>query len=259
MAIVTPIVGGIAFGGSLLASITSLDSGTTPILAPCTPDDTRYANLFFQRTPIENWPDQYHGMVNNSIEESLESSANLECDSETSPFPKPTRTIEAIARNLPPWGTIEAQDQLTFQDSGLVLLELLRVYECALYDYKNFIRQHATNEKIEEVNQGNLSIDVLSKWTYGQREKEIQPILSMLEIELATARPSLEKALSILAGASRLQLLDGELQCLQGASLDIRNGFSLAAEASACLPRIWDSRDVLRDIDQTFYVPDATP
>ncbi len=65
---------------------------------------------------------------------------------------------------------------------------------------------------------------------------------------MATARPTLERTLSIIGGLDRLNLLKLDIECLRRASLDLRNTLGLVAEAASCMPRSWDVRGSLRDM-----------
>ena len=208
-------------------------------LGSCAPNDDRYVQLFFRNLPFEDWPDAYHSIVNQIVEEYLNPTTDIQCDSTELLSPDPDSALFENASKLPPWDTPQEQSGLTRNDVGFVLLELLRVYECALEDRENFVTLYVKEE---------LDPSERDSYTYGKEKAIAQVQRSVIDRELKIARPSLERALLILASSTRLGPLDAELQCLQRASLDLRNAFALAADASSCFPpKLWNTRDVLRD------------
>ena len=78
------------------------------------------------------------------------------------------------------------------------------------------------------------------------REQTIQ--FKKMKEEVALARPTLHRTLSLIGGIDRLRPVDSSFECLQRASLDIRNILGLTAEVTSCLPRILDTRGSLRDL-----------
>lgn len=215
------------------------------IRASCTPIDQRYANLFFGDLKIENWPDEYHNTVEKILEEYSQPPKKIQC-LEQQLFPVENTTLYELAAKLPPWQNGDALADLQRNDVGFVLLEFLRIYECAMLDRKNFTTLYVQNRYATDQDEGvvpaNQDLRLGVQNTRAQAERKI------IEEELAVARPTMEKALALIAGNNRLSVLDAELQCLQRASLDIRNGLGLVADTSSCLPRIWNAKDVLRKL-----------
>lgn len=233
------IVSGLAVTQSSrqLASILRTD----PIaeLAACAPTDERYAELFFRNMPFNEWPDEYHKLVNEVIEEYSRPPETIACQSEVLLPADTDSSMYRLAGQLPPWNSEEELADLTRADVGFVLLEFLRIYECALKDRENFIYVYVESDHRRQ--QSHVQ-------TYEERNVIARSEQALLETELKTARPTLEKALQVVTGHNRLSQLDAELQCLQRASLDVRNAFSLAADTSSCLPRVWNAKDVLRNL-----------
>ena len=229
-----------AVGGASQLWGSTLRTDPNTVLAPCTPGDARYASLSFKGGSVDSWVEQYHEQVNSVVEEYSKPAQNIAC---TEDKLLPVTTGDALydlAKKLPPWSTAEKLEDLRKNDVGFVLLEFLRVYECALLDRGNFTRLYVQNEYENSGTDRELRVYDQELKTRAERET--------IEQELRIARPTLEKALQIVTGDMRLATLDAELQCLQRASLDIRNSLSLAADASSCLPRIWNSKDVLRTL-----------
>jgi len=219
------------------------DRTAHPILAPCTRFDTRYAGLQFAEIPMKDWPDLYHDTVNDVIEEYLEPST-VSCDAKDyGSLAEPGKRLLELATSLPTWA--DKKVPLSRLDTPRVLLEYLRIYECALTEFDEFLMHDTWLEEYDE--QGDAGflkyfLSDLMRSAFGRAE--------IINQERAVSRTSLNRALTIIGAFDRLAPLDAELECMQRFSLDMRNITALSAEASACLPRIWNAKDTLRDIKQ---------
>ena len=265
-----------------------------PILAAC----TRFEYNIFENTDfddyespevttvsdISRWMDQYHGTVSTIVDESFGGSPeSTVCTAPSYEGLFPATQLKQLASTLPSWYRLTWQvpppdtdpsdihpdpnlintnaNRLGQLDVGTVLLEYLRMYECALVERSLFLitdtltQEREREERMKELKSetsGN-ALEALLKvlkrrpmnWTsylhFVIRDRQI--ILN----ELITARRSLNRTLTFLSGFNRMKPIDMELKCLQQASLDVRNGLALAADASSCLSRIWNAKDVLRD------------
>lgn len=216
-----------------------------PILAPCSRFDTRYAGLQFAEKPMEEWPELYHDTVNDVVEEYLKP-ATVSCDAddyEGLQRAEKDSNLYKLATNLPTWA--DKNVPLGRLDTPRVLLEYLRIYECALTEFDEFLMHDTWLEEYDE--QGDAGflqffLSDLMRSAFGRAE--------IINQERAVARTSLNRTLTIMGAFDRLAPLDAELECMQRFSLDMRNITALSAEASACLPRIWNAKDTLRDIKE---------
>ncbi len=191
---------------------------------------------------VDDWAKRYHGRVAAIIEEDLQ-------DIRTG------GTCDETVQGAPTAGLKKLADDLGRQNvhqSNLpdLLLEYLRRYECALHTESFVIEERATNDLSRQLarrNSTNAGIGFEDYSIAVDRERR------QIGQELALAQPALHRTLVYRSGYSRLQPLAHSLQCLAGATVDIKNALSLAAEASACLPRIWDAHIPVRTLS------DSTP
>ena len=219
-----------------------------PILESCTRADAQYAGLFFNNEDFDDWPEKYHEAVDAVIEEYLDPPQTIEClDPNILPINQFT-SIYALAAVLPPWQDPVDLAELDRNDVGIVLLEFLRVYECALADHNFFLPMDVIQERFEDEAAGGPLPFIIANFRFEDLLKEMGRRRRVIEEEIATARPTLERALVIVSSVIRFSFLDAELECLQRASLDLRNSLALAADASVCMPKGWDVKDPLRDL-----------
>ena len=208
-----------------------------PILSPCSRYGEVYKDLGFQRKKLKEWPDIYHKKVNELIEEYFEPEP-IDCSASSyNELLKPGEKLKELAELLPAWKDPDVS--LTRLDAGRVLLEYLRIYECTLMEYDSFLFEETMDEETDDSGFLDLFLSGLMQFAVGRSE--------ILEREQAIARESLHRALSIMGAFDRLRPLEVELECMQRFTLDLRNITALTAETSACLPRIWQTKDVLRD------------
>lgn len=204
----------------------------------------------FEKQALEKWPDTYHGMVSRVIEahtkkfENL-STAEITCTAEDYPSMfKASGELQGLASTLEPW----KKRSVSELELAPVLLEYLRVYECSLEEKRYFLtteqqKSSASSSAGTQLGHGNFLSDMT--------EDEI-----LINRELASARPILERTLSIVGGLDRLKPLAMDIECVKRASIDLRNGLGLVAEAAACMPRAIDARGSLRDLAEPPYEQD---
>jgi hypothetical protein len=215
--------------GLLLAGCTATDLGPdygTHNLPPCTAKGSVFADL-----PFDEWPQHYHSTVSDVVEAHVQNTDALVCTADSyADLDKPTTALVSLASTLPPWQDPQHLQHLSEADLGAVLLEFNRVYECSLLEQGMFLPVKV---------QPAVTVQGLYRQTITQQQQVIQQ-------ELATARPTLDRLLSLIGGVGRLKPVRMEVECLTRTSLDMRNVFGLVAEATSCLSRIGDARTSLR-------------
>lgn len=193
---------------------------------------------------IDVWSREYHRRVDEIISEHL-SGGVLEpiCDSETvGSFIPPGDKLLALAQQLPAWQKEAGQGGLSRHDIAPVLQEYLRLYECALVERNFFL----PTEVVSELRSVYTRLGI-SPLEWSEVFTEFLDQRRKIGREVALARPILNRVLTTISGMERFQLLEAEVECLQRASIDARNAVAISAETASCLPRIWDSKDPLRD------------
>jgi len=247
-----------------------------PVLAACVQRQYEiFKKIDFEKLTVEEeireaneftkWSEKYHETVGKIIEENLGEFTDVDhspmrrsmppprCTADTyAQFFPPRPELKAIARKLPSWenkhGINNNIDRLTQADIGTVLLEYLRMYECALIELSLLLPVETQSEEGERNQQlfdltfvSSTAIDRGTLLTHFMSDRK-----GLLK-EIALARTSLHRTLSFMSGLDQLRPIDADMTCIQQASLDIRNSLALAADASSCLPRIWNAKDPLRD------------
>ena len=224
-------------------------SSELPILGKCSGTEVEYFNKFtkFSFSPvvgtdvIDLWSEAYHSTVDSVVNRHLNpGSSSVECLGESvHELRPPSGAMLELASQLPPWQKRGTGD-LSRHDIAAVLLEFLRTYECALAERNYFLYSSVKRE----LDAGLPDDDVL---LYRDVFTEAQEQREKIVHEVTVSRPALYRTLSWTAGVGN-NILEAEVECLQRASLDIRNSLAIGAEAAACLPRVWDAKDTLRDI-----------
>ncbi len=215
-----------------------------PILAPCSRFEDRYQHLGFTETQIDEWPDIYHNRVDRIVEEYLKP-VELSCAAENYvAFMKPGGELTDLAASLPTWN--DPKVPLSRFDTSRVLLEYLRIYECALTEFDHFRSYGTAKEEFrEEFGPGDVT--AFFDFFFSDLMVNTKERGDIINRERIVARKSLQRVLTLMGAFDRLRPLDGELECMQRFSIDVRNISALSAETSACLPRVWNAKDVLRD------------
>ncbi|MDA1208757.1 MAG: hypothetical protein O2904_01850 [bacterium] len=221
-----------------------------PILAPCSRYEDRYTDVAdFLNMQFEDWDDIYHEQISAAIEEYIKPAEEIKCTQDNLLPVSAGSAIGRIARSLPPWAEPDEFAKLKRTDIGSVLLEYLRTYECAMTDHNFFLPIDIITQKFEEAAGGGPPLQFIRGFSLMSVAAEMGARRIKMMEEFAISRPSLERSLMVVSGIGRLGPIDAELQCLQRGSLDLRNALALGADAAMCLPRVWDARDVLRDIE----------
>jgi len=197
---------------------------------------------------IDVWSRRFRQDVTTILESLSDPEAELECSGPNGTQPVPP-LLRTIAGKLLPWQDPLSLADLQRHDTGLVLQEYLRTYECALEERRFFLFPAALHELVVQLStQGLLDVGDLisiSSITLDKGPEQDQKI----EREFKHVRPMINRATALALGMDRFGGLEAEITCLQRASLDLRNGAALAAQAAAQLNRILDAKDPLRDYD----------
>ena len=222
-------------GAGLASLLPAAPGQSLTHLQSCSAEDSPFDSL-----PPDQWQQMYHARVDAVVEEYLESmgaveSIPLTCTDENAALlTEPPPMLRSLAQELSPW---KEGIRLSDSDTPAVLLEYIRVFECAMRE-----RGHSLPIKVLEEAQEPLNQMELSRKTTQED--------AIIERELATARATLERTLTMLGGFNRLRPLALDLECLKRTSLDLRNVLGLTADTSACLPRAFDARGSLRDLPE---------
>ncbi|MFA7681497.1 MAG: hypothetical protein WCX61_00540 [Candidatus Peribacteraceae bacterium] len=253
-----------------------------PVLAACT--RYQYDELFkdikwddftvpelAEVSYVSEWMKEYHGTVARVVTEDMSPGALTCTASDYTGMMQPRPELYALAQKLPSWANEEDSDynndnmsRLSQLDVGTVLLEYLRMYECALIERSLFLpsdtltQESGREERAKEIQQNPGSLTEALLNVLKVLLKSVTDYIRIFGLvaadrhtitdELVLARSALHRTLVFIGGYNRLRPIDAEFTCLQQATLDIRNGFALSADAGSCLPRIWNAKDPLRDL-----------
>lgn len=220
------------------------DALDATILPACTADATLFALL-----PFDKWGLIYHELTDAAISAHLNSFtkqgsdspffSNLQCSApDSAGLLQPSGPLFLIATKLPPWRDPKNLARLSEQDFGVVLLEFLRIYECALKIHRDFLDINIVNDN---------ALRSLLPFDLGQFGAEHKRRKQIIETELLIARSALERILMTTGSLDRLWPFLLDLECIERASLDLRNVTGLVSESASCMPRLWDARGSLRD------------
>jgi hypothetical protein len=156
---------------------------------------------------------------------------------------QPSGKLQEVASQLPPWSSPERLRSLSEDDMSAVLMEQLRVYQCRLREQLAF---RWVKDDIGDLTRAGIldssRVSLGTEWIAYSAQN------AWVKQEFQEAPLALLRTLKFIEGEDRLRPLDDSLECLARASLDIRNTLGLAAEVSACLPRVWDARGTLRSL-----------
>lgn len=249
----------------ILGACTSRDStafGSVPdplyIQCMTSVGDAAYCSSLYppQPLPFDAWGPTYHKNVNEIVEYffgkptddnlALRQSSAIaaSCGNGGGGDVHVSPKLSTIAKGLEPW----AGSSTAFQSSDIapVLLEYLRVYECSLAERSTELPLAIWRE--ESARRGGLPGGITAN------PIEYQNLLTMwyeqkntINHELSISRPTLERVLALMGTVNMTRMVVQDTECLQRASLDIRNVIALSADAAACLPRIWNAKDPLRN------------
>jgi hypothetical protein len=224
--------------GSLFAALIPV---RTESLGACVRNNTLFpATVGNADNIVDAWSTAYHTRVAGIVDEHtafLDSGGS--CLSEDTRTPAQPKLTELI-KELPEW---KNKTEFSQEDMAAALTDYLQQYECALQE-RSIVLEAAVFDDFASMGgstsskNGTLELD-----TY---EDEIHVQARRIEEEQTIARDALKRTLTYLSGHARVWRVQHSLQCLEGAMLDIRNALSLAADASACMPKLWDTQTFLR-------------
>lgn len=199
-----------------------------------------------RRNSLELWRENYHKNTAAIVNAVSSQSQTVQCT--IAPSQNVPPVMLAIASQLPPWRDTQRLVTLRTEDVGSVLLEYLRVYECALQERLAELPVRAGLEVLERERDLNpvMRESITSVPIIDESDEESRQA-SIIRQEMRLSRPTLHRSLLFLASTMRLGSLGNEMECLTRASADLRNTLGLTAETTACIPRIWDARGALRN------------
>lgn len=231
---------------------------TDPLFTQCMEDagDEDYCSGLYPPivVPYEQWAPTYHGNVERVFEDYIGKTPNdhlalrqsragvAQCTARGS---DPASTvISQIAPTLEPWS--EGGGPFRQADTAVILLEYLRIYECSLVERSLFLPAYIWREESDRrrLSPGGLAANpfyfttLLELWSKQSRD---------IRRELQIARPTLERVLGFMGTVHMTRSFESDAECIQRASLDIRNALALSADTASCLPKIWNAKDPLRD------------
>jgi hypothetical protein len=221
--------------------------------------DQDLCSSLYPRTPIPytEWATRYHSDIDSILESFIgkEAEGNFAqreppggqglCSgsqaASTTPAPP---LLGDIAKKLEPW--MKNETVFGQSDTTPVLLEYLRVYECSLAERSTSLPIEIWREETRsrELLPGGLLANPLA---FNKIFEEWYKQSSKIQLELKVARPTLERVLGFMGTVQMSRVLAQDTNCLQRASLDIRNSLGLSADTAACMPRIWNAKDPMRD------------
>lgn len=209
-----------------------------PALPACERDEILFpdnVDIPEGRTIVEGWAKLYHDRVRKIVDDRLgQSEGNATCDGRS--HIAASESLKSLARDL-------GETDASAEEMPALLLQFLERYECALVEESLIAELRAEESALQQFagaeDQDYAVTDLQAASQLEQRA---------IAVELLAARPAMHRTLTYLSGRGRFDSLNGALQCLIGATLDIRNALDLAAEASSCMPRIWDARTSLRTL-----------
>lgn len=234
-------------------------ASTDPLYTQCMTDvgDESYCSALYPPMPLayDQWASMYHGNINRIVEDFIgrpakdtlalrQSSSGPAICSGGERYEPAAPFLTSIAMRLEPWAA--GNIHLIQSDTPLVLLEYLRIYECSLAERSISLPVEIWREESERRSflpggLGNNPFFFTKLWEmWAQQSKDIRR-------ELAIARPTLHRVLGLMGTINMTRSIGRDTECLQRASLDIRNVITLSADAASCLPRIWNAKDPLRD------------
>ena len=200
--------------------------------------------ILLSATELDSWRNQFHSTVNKLIEDDIgkltggEHSAlrqpnpPLQCTAnDYKSFYRPRGSLQTLANELPLWHTgteypwdertiaarILNNQRLTQLDMPAVLMEYLRMYECA------HIERHL-GQVVDTSAEEWRRLEALEAFGFIQTFKMVlqagelaQKVVEQREdswYDLDIARTSVHRVLTLVAGINRLKLIDAELTCI---------------------------------------------
>lgn len=244
LAILTGILGFAALSQkTLIAAVlpTGNPSASATTLT-CDWNRTLFPPNVLNRPDVDAWVARYHATVKEIVDADLAWTPPDSCMAAAAGAP--TTALKNLAAQISPWRD-SAASFATLKESqiGPVLLEYLRLYECAL----KTAQASLSTDVVQSIGAGATNPVTSAAFTIESARKN-----TIIAGERKTARLVLHRTLVAISGMQRLRPLAGSLSCIERASLDLRNVLSLAAEASTCLIRASDARGSLRTLPTTY-------
>lgn len=192
---------------------------------------------------VKAWSLSFHRRMNQLVEAHLkQTDSPISCDAGIRMAP--SEDLKKLAERLPQWKDSAHLENLSESDMPVVALAYLESYECTLKE-RDLATMATSYQSLTSPEENSSETgDAVPVSTLNDANMKEQ---GLLQTELLLARPTVHRVLTALSGRTRLTPILNALQCLQLASIDIRNALSLAAQVASTLPRGWDVRTTLRN------------
>ena len=276
-------VSGQYFQGQLLFTTVPKGSQASAVLAStraCTSEGTMFADLQRIDAVVDTFQKEASA-VTAEREKFLRASSEWSCpllgDSAEPEMP----VLAALTKKLPGWhypypvangdatATVPVQKPSTFDTFDSVLTELLREYECKLSEMQEnaapLILQNADlSGQSFCCNQGvcGLASDqcdgpatqdpmcggqCLPSRDIATLVTRSDPFYRRITVERNRARYAIDRTIQSLRSYEMQYPITRDLLCFARASLDLRSEMSLLADATSCMPKIWNAATSLHD------------
>lgn len=216
-------------------------------LTPCGIEGTPFASLDFGE-----WVETYHRRVSEVVDEYFTMNDEdfvLDCTlSDTgdgSPVAQAGSALQSLALELPPWA--DGTRIVTKLSTGDVLRHYLDAYLCSLHEMRYRIEVTSDGAYASDSSASQSSTSSLQYMDRGDLNNWVEADREVIDRELETAGPALERVLTLMSADHRTSALKAQLQCILRASTDLRNALALFSEATACVGRLWDTQGIFRD------------
>jgi hypothetical protein len=213
----------------------------------------------------------------NEREQSLQRSETWLCDQDVDTS-LPMDALKKLAAKLPGWSIALSGPKstpvirpVTVEAFSAIAAELQRDYECKLTELND--RALALMSRNKDISPGEFCCSKLgcaatvtgaeclgdvTTDSICNREcpvylsspeiaKRLSSTSEVIQVEKEHSRIALDRALLALRSMDSKFPIARGLLCYQRASLDLRNEFSLLADAVSCMPKIWDAVTSLHD------------
>ena len=164
----------------------------------------------------------------------------------------PMPMLQGLANELPGWhfqysdtpgGSVNTVlKPMAFGSFASILSEFEREYECKLSEFQE--------EAFERVYRGDDIPSIDAPQAQPEYIYRLGEFHRLQLIERQRARTAVERTIHALRSIEINYVYAKQLVCFQRASLDLKNELGLLADATSCMPRIWDALTSLHDRKQ---------
>ncbi|OGJ60322.1 hypothetical protein A3A67_02410 [Candidatus Peribacteria bacterium RIFCSPLOWO2_01_FULL_51_18] len=171
--------------------------------------------------------------------------------------PESMPELSSLASRLPGWHYPDGSAALSgqnyklrpvlFESFASVLAEYLREYECKLVRLQQAdIDAVISNNDIDQPC-GGVGLSSCPGTTIRDLATRPETFSDKISVERHRARVALERTLHVLRSYEMNYAAARNLICLHRASMDFRAEMSLIADATSCMPKIWDAVTSIHD------------